>query len=237
MARVAVVMSAFNRSPYLGEAVESVLEQTFKDWTLTIVDDCSQDMTWAMASAFTEVDGRIRLLRNEVNQGAGASLDRGVRYAIVKDDPEFVCWVDSDDLIDPDAISRTLAYLEKNPDKGMVYTRFRQIDSDGKLSAYQPPPRRPYSRDNLLIESMVFHFRLIRTGVYVESGGIDPNLRWAIDYDLMLRISEGYDIGHLDEVLYSYRVHSTSLTLATGAEQREAALEAIRKAKVRRGLT
>jgi glycosyltransferase involved in cell wall biosynthesis len=236
MPRISIVTTAFDRDLYLGAAMRSVLDQSFADWSLMIVDDASTDGTYPIAKAFVAMDDRISMVRNQVNSGCGAANERGLRLLIDRDKPDFIAWLDSDDLLHPDALKKTIAYLDKNPGAGMVYTLCQTIDSQGQKTGFMRRPKLKYSPANLLQESMVFHFRVVRTDAYLEMGGFDPELREAVDYDFCLRFSETHVIEHLPEVLYSYRVHGGCMSITRSREQAKSAELARKRARIRRGV-
>jgi glycosyltransferase involved in cell wall biosynthesis len=227
-------MTAYNRDPYLAIAIQSVIDQSFADWTLTIVDDASTDQSYAIAGAFEAIDRRIHVLRNSVNRGCGASLHRAMQNCTMTHDVEFVGWVDSDDILLPTALEKTIGFMRSKPEVDLVYTHYQPINDVGELLGFETKCNTPYSPEALLDESMVFHFRLMRAEAYLGAGGIDPELSVAIDYDLMLRFSEIYQIDCLPEILYLYRIHGGCLSVAQGAEQRAGAIAAVGRAMFRR---
>jgi glycosyltransferase involved in cell wall biosynthesis len=204
--RVSIVIPAYNREKYLGIAVESVLRQTYTDWELIISDDGSTDGTLEMITDFARYDSRIKVLAAP-HQGAVYALIAGFNAA----QGEFIGQLDSDDLLEPEAIELTVAALEANLAWGLCYTNYRDIDEQGQLTRVGWRCSIPYSRDTLLTAFMTFHFRLIRKSIYQEVGGFDPNFDRIEDYELCLRLSEMTEIGKVDEFLYQYRHHPDSL--------------------------
>ena len=101
---VTVIMPAYNCEKYLEEAVESVKAQTYKDWRLLIIDDCSIDGTSALAERLATTDERIRVLHNTINSGVSKTRNRGIREA----DTEWIAFLDSDDVWEKDKLERQL---------------------------------------------------------------------------------------------------------------------------------
>ena len=97
-------------------------------------------------------------------------------------------------------------------DVGMVYTNYQVIDEIGKVRGIGSRCQIPYSKEQLLVDLMTFHFRLMRRSTYEQVGGIDSSFQWADDYDLCLKISEVTQIHHLPRLLYLYRCHSDNMT-------------------------
>jgi hypothetical protein len=136
----------------------------------------------------------------------------------------------------PTALAETRAFLDANPDVGMVYTDYLTIDEAGNVTGQGMRTKVPYSPQRLLVDFMTFHFRLMRRELYWRAGGVDESMRAAIDYDLCLRLSEITEIRHLPRPLYLYRVHANSISHAKRLEQILASKQSIERALIRRGL-
>lgn len=231
--KVSIVIPAYNRENYLGIAVRSVLDQTYRDLELIIVDDGSIDGTLEIAEQFAREDDRVRVLTDKTNRGAAYALKTGFEVAR----GEYVGQVDSDDILEARAIELTAAVLDGDTDCGMVYTNYIDIDENGQKIR---PGRRcsiPYSPERMLTEFMTFHFRLIRKSIYDEIGGFNIQFNNIEDYDLCLRLSEVTNIKNIDEFLYLYRFHpdSTKVTM-DHLERINLCKEAITQALQRRGM-
>ena len=149
----------------------------------------------------------------------------------------YIGWVDSDDMIAQTAIEETVAVLDANPQVGLVYTDYTVIDENNKVIGPGQRCRIPYSKDRLLVDFMIFHFRLIRHSVYEQVGGIDPESGFAEDYDLCLQLSEVTQVKHRQQPLYYYRKHRQSISHQQRSEQIFSSQQAIARALQRRGLS
>lgn len=107
---VSVIMPSYNSEHFIAESIKSVQSQTYGDWELLIVDDCSKDGTVAVAEAAAKDDPRIHVFSNELNSGAACSRNRALREA----KGDWVAFLDSDDLWDPDKLERQLAFMRKS---------------------------------------------------------------------------------------------------------------------------
>jgi glycosyltransferase involved in cell wall biosynthesis len=230
---VSLAMTVYNREIYLGQALDSILTQTYPHWQLTIWDDGSTDSSPRIARAYAELDPRIRFI-----PAPHTGFQHALRAAIhAPADPGcYLAWVDSDDLLAPGALAATVNILDTNADVGMVYTDHWIIDQRGQVLGLGARCQIPYSPERLLIDFMTFHFRLIRREVYGLVGGIDKDFPQAQDYDLCLKISEVARIHHLPQSLYYYRVHPQTISQGQKAGQVERAATAVSNALVRRGL-
>jgi len=119
---------------------------------------------------------------------------------------------------------------------GLVYTNYEVIDAEGNHRGKGSRCQIPYSKERLLLDFMLFHFRLIRRCVYEQVGGLDPCFERAQDYDLCLKLSEITEIYHLPQPLYFYRTHTQSVSQQNRIEQIQWAKRAIENALVRRGI-
>lgn len=230
--RVSIVIPVYNREKYLGIAVESVLRQTYTDWELIMSDDGSTDGTLDLANNFALHDSRIRVLSAE-HKGAVHALILGFDAA----QGELIGQLDSDDLLEPEAIELTVKALDEHSDWGMVYTNYRDIDEQGQLIRVGWRCSIPYSKDAILIVFMTFHFRLIRKSIYQQVGGFDPAFDRIEDYELCMRLSEMTKIGKIDQFLYQYRHHPDSLKSTVRLEVILLAQEVINLALERRGMS
>jgi glycosyltransferase involved in cell wall biosynthesis len=223
-------MTVYNREAYLRPAINSLLAQTFTNWELILWLDGCTDGSESIAKEFSKKDDRVILVIAEHMGRVPALIEA---HKMVSGD--YFCWFDSDDIMHPNAISATLLYMG-NPLNGAVYSNYEVIDANGHNHGLGHRCHIKYSSQALLLDFMVHHFRLMRTELFTQVGGIDAELSCAPDYDLCLKYSEVAEIIHLPEVLYYYREHEDSISVSQRKQQLKSSLIAIRKALVRRGL-
>jgi glycosyltransferase involved in cell wall biosynthesis len=193
-------------------------------------DDGSTDQSIAIAQAYAKRDLRIRFVAAQ-HRGLAPAL----KAAISATRGKFIGWVDSDDLLAPTALAETAIVLEMQPQVGMVYTNYEVLDAQGQNHGMGQLCKIPYSQDQLLVDFMTFHFRLMRRTVYDEVGGIDASYAIAEDYDLCLKLSEVTQIRQVPRSLYFYRRHTHNVTNLQFAKI-EWTQKAINAAIQRRGL-
>lgn len=121
---VSVIMPSYNTARYIGESIRSVLAQTYSNWELLIVDDCSTDDTDAVVTVFA--DNRIRYFKNKKNAGAALSRNRALREAKGR----WIAFLDSDDLWLPEKLEKQIAFMERNG-YAFSYTNYSEIDQQG----------------------------------------------------------------------------------------------------------
>jgi glycosyltransferase involved in cell wall biosynthesis len=125
-AAVSLIITVYNREPFLAKTIESVLAQTYRDFELLIWDDGSTDGSVAIAEHYARQDARIRCVAAD-HQGFAPAL----RAAIATTTGTYLGWVDSDDLLAPMALEETITVLNEAPSVGMVYTQYNVIDETG----------------------------------------------------------------------------------------------------------
>ncbi len=123
---VSIIMPSYNTAQYIAETIESVIRQTYQNWELIIVDDCSPDNTDEVVKQYL-IDNRIKYLKNEKNSGAAVSRNRALREAKGK----WIAFLDSDDLWMPEKIEKQVSFMVKNG-YHFSYTDYVEIDAKGK---------------------------------------------------------------------------------------------------------
>ncbi len=122
---VSIIMPSWNTAKWIAESIQSVVEQTYQNWELLIVDDCSTDNTDDIVASFK--DSRIKYLKNEVNSGAALTRNRAIREAR----GEWIAFLDSDDLWNPDKLQKMVAFMTEN-NYSFAYHDYEKIDEDSK---------------------------------------------------------------------------------------------------------
>jgi glycosyltransferase involved in cell wall biosynthesis len=208
--RVSVVMSVFNGQPFLGQAVESILNQTFTDLEFIVIDDGSTDDTWETLARYAEQDQRLVLLRNQPNIGVVRSLNRGLEAAR----GEFVVRQDADDVSLPQRIEKQVAFLDAHPEVGVVGTVPQIVSVNGAsfganvYTATQNEEIQHRLLDHMCLcgPSIAVRKECFRAAGFYFSEGLDASE----DYDVCLRLAEVTQMASLAESLYQYRQHPNS---------------------------
>ena len=127
MPKVSIVLPVYNGEKYLRESLDSILTQTFSDWELIIVNDCSTDGTQNIIEEYVSKDSRIRTIKNSINQKLPESLNIGFRIST----GEYLTWTSDDNMYRPEALEVMTNYLDREKDCYMVCTAMDIIDSLG----------------------------------------------------------------------------------------------------------
>ena len=206
---VSVVMPVFNAGRFLGEALDSVLAQTYPDFELVIVDDASNDGSYELLQAYAARDPRVRVFRQPSNQGIVAARNRAFREA--RSDSRYFAILDADDVALPDRLARQVAYLEAHPDHALVGGQTLIIDAQGR-----PLGIRHYPRSYAEICAVITRFNpiaqpavMLRRSVIEQTGGYSAEFPRCQDYELWLRVAAEHPIANLAEPVIRYRISDT----------------------------
>ncbi|MGB3715261.1 MAG: glycosyltransferase family A protein [Candidatus Promineifilaceae bacterium] len=215
---VSVVMSVYNGERYLREAIDSILEQSFRKFEFIIVDDGSMDASAAIVNGYE--DPRIVRITNPANRGLAYSLNRGLKLAR----GEFVARQDADDISLPDRLYRQVSLLQLNETVGLIGTGSKWIDDRGGLVRVWNPPTNPKEIQQKILRALpVLHatimFRL--NCLKVIDGFYDESYPVAQDTDFLLRFSEAWDISNISDTLYVVRQHMETTSSKRGGDQQK----------------
>jgi glycosyltransferase involved in cell wall biosynthesis len=209
---VTVVMPVYNAALYLKEAVDSILNQTFKDFELLIINDGSTDNSSQIIKSYG--DKRIKLVNNEVNCGIIKTRNRGLALSIGK----YIAMMDADDISLPTRLEKQVKYLEQNKDVAVLATKLVLMSEKGDEQGYWPEDFRTTTvsqiNNTLPISNCIGQPTVMMRADIVKSIGYNNAFLHNEDWGLWLNIiSKGFVIAKLNEVLLKYRIHSTSTTV------------------------
>ena len=203
---VSIIMPSYNTAPYIRETIQSVLDQTYQNWELIIVDDCSTDNTDEVVASIQ--DDRIRYLKNEKNSGAAVSRNRALREAKGR----WIAFLDSDDLWMPEKLEKQISFM-KDHGYTLSYTEYEKIDEESKpLNIYVSGPekvnkRKMYNYDYIGQLTMMYSAK--EFGL-IQIKDIKKNNDYAIR--LQLYKKPGTCAYLLKENLAKYRVRKVSIS-------------------------
>jgi glycosyltransferase involved in cell wall biosynthesis len=219
---VSVIMPVFNTEKYVRQAIESVLEQTYDNWELIIVDDGSTDSSSKIISDYASAHPKIKLIK-QINKGLAEARNTGIRHAT----GEFVALLDSDDEWLPTKLSLHVAHLINNPNVGVSFDFSQFINEKGEvLDSYITWADKPITTEDLLIFNPIGNgsSSVIRRQALSDISRWDNKLREYVYFSPELRQSEDiecwvriksltkWEFKVLPVVLTNYRVNSQSLS-------------------------
>lgn len=204
--KVSIVLPCYNGAKMIGEAIESVIAQTYQDWELIIVNDCSTDNTLEVAQSYAEKDQRIRVFSNEKNSKLPATLNHGFREA----KGELWTWTSDDNLLLPTMLEEFVDYFDKHPEVGFVVADEEYIDMQGKVLSTHIIPDDVALR--LPLNCFIGAAFMYRAEIAKKIGEYRVDLFLAEDFEYFLRLNGNCKLEHLPKVLYQYRANPGSLT-------------------------
>ncbi len=206
---VSVVMSVFNGQRFLSEAMESILNQTFRDFEFIIINDGSTDGTASILDSYARSDPRVHVYPQE-NKGLIESLNRGCGLARGK----YVARMDADDITLKDRLMQQIAFMEKHAGVGVLGSAVELVDEMGRrLRTERYPLDHAGIMSALAYRSPFTHPAVVlRKNVFVSVGGYRSVFVGAEDYDLWLRMAERCELANLEAVLLKYRLHPEQVT-------------------------
>ncbi len=200
---VSILMTSFNREKYIGEAIKSVLDSTYTNWELLIVDDVSTDHTMQIATDFALKDSRIRVFQNKKNLGDYPNRNQAAAYAKGK----YLKYIDADDQIYPTGLKTIVDSMEKFPDAGWGLMSLPQ-DNDRPFP-FLLSPAEVYRRH--YFQKPVFHkaplSAVIKKSIFDKAGGFLP-VRHYGDYELWHRLALHYPVVLMQEGIVWWRGHA-----------------------------
>ncbi len=233
--RVSVVMPVFNGEKFLGQAIESILHQTYTDFELLIINDGSTDSSLDIAQAYT--DPRVRIINNDRNRGLINTLNLGLGLA----QGGYIARMDSDDLASPGRFAIQVEFLDLHSEIAVVGTWVNLIDDGDNVFSLWRMPTDSYAIREALLEScwLCHPSVMFRKKAVLAVGGYNPAALHAEDYDLWLRMSERYLLANIPQPLLGYRMHTEQVSIKKISAQRKmadrcrlASIERRRKLKI-----
>ena len=203
MPNVSVIIHTYNNEKFIGETIESVLNQTYKDYEIIVVDDGSVDGTRDVLMPYMQ---KIRYHYKE-NGGIASAKNAGISLS----ETEFVAFLDHDDLWVPDKLQLQMEHFNENPQIGLVYAKYTSF-RDGK--ELRTKPEKGYSGwifKELLAKSFIQTSTVVVKRECLDAvGPYDETFFLGDEYDMFLRIARKFQCGFVDKGLTRYRVHDTN---------------------------
>lgn len=229
---VSVVIPVYNRGKFVGETIQSVLAQSFRDFEIIAIDDGSTDNSLEVLRSFGD---RVSVLQhpNGENRGQSAAINLGLRRARGK----YIAILDSDDLWMPEKLEILVGFLESHPDVGLVYSNGQWVDEEGNSKGVIYGPNHTETSDpSKVLLNCYFALpsnSVVRREAFERAGEFDETLRTAQDHDMAIRIAEVARLAYVDRVLWSYRRHGASVSKRSGERRWQIGFYILEKARKR----
>lgn len=208
---ISIIMPVFNQAQYVKAAIDSIINQSFKNWELIIIDDASTDATVECVKLFTDI--RIILFRNKINLGISSSVNKGLSIAR----GTYIARMDADDISLPNRLDTQINYLKKYPNIGLVGSWAKLISSDGKVFGIKKFPeldkqlKKMFHYMNPIIHPTV----MFRKDLISLTGLYNQGLEGAEDYDLWLRFAKVTKLANIPMSLIKYRLHADNVSFSS----------------------
>lgn len=217
---VSVVLPVYNAEKFIKEALESVLNQDYKNFEVIVIDDGSSDNSLKILQHYASVDKRVRLFSRE-NKGLAKTLNEGIMHSKGK----YIARMDADDICLPNRFSKQINYLMKHPEIKLLGGGLKLIDQEGLLCGYHVPYS-GYKRLKKILFNQGCCFShsaiMFEKKVALEFGGYNESIgKYFEDYFLWAQIANKYKVENLVDALIKYRITSESIMSSLGDKERE----------------
>lgn len=215
---VSVIVPCFEQAEYLSEAVESVVNQTFTDWEVIIVDDGSPDETAQVAAELIERHGKRIQLLQQSNGGVARARNAGIASA----GGRYILPLDADDRLHPEMLEETVRLLDSDPSVGIAYTDYEFFGATRRR--VQVPE---FDFEGLCRGSHIVTTALFRREAWESTGGYNPNMVWGHeDWEFWISCAErGYRPRRIPRSLFGYRARPGGRGAMTASQRREMAVQ------------
>ena len=212
MEKVSIIIPTYNRAEVLAASIQSVLQQTYTDFELLIVDDGSSDNTDIVVESI--IDNRIRYLKMPENKGASTARNEGIRQA----NYDYIAFQDSDDYWKPEKLEKQMAFLTQRPEVGLLYCPYECKKADGTTilvpGSNIPPEEKQGNiyRYMLLRNTIGTPSVLMRRQCLEKSGLFCESLTCLVDWELFLRIARDHEIAFQEEPMVIANLSQNSIS-------------------------
>ena len=214
--KASIIMSAYNARSTIGESIESILAQTFRNYEFIIIDDASTDDTVKIIKQYK--DSRIRLFCNVQNVGLTKNLNKALKIANGK----YIVRMDADDISMDNRLERQIAYMDKNPQVMLSSCSSVTFGKERKKNIIRLSKKE--IKALLIFQSVLPHPGFIfRSSLIQEGYHYNENFRYAQDYEFQAHVAEKYEISCLSDCLIKYRVSNKQISIDKYEEQMECA--------------
>lgn len=208
--KISIIIPSYNYANFIGETLESVFSQTYKDFEVIVVDDGSTDGTRKVIKKFLP---KIRYIKHETNLGFAPAMNTGIRAAKGK----YLNFLSADDKLLPTFLEKEVAVLEKYPKVGLVFSPVMFMDKEGKIIGKQKIKNGYRDKNDGYQSLLVGNFvnlvtAIVRADIVKKVGFFNNKLRQNPDWDMWIRIAKKSHLAYVPEHLAVYRQHDLNLT-------------------------
>ena len=205
-----ILIANYNNGHFFKDCYQSIIQQSYANWEVIIVDDCSSDDSVEVIEGIIGNDLRFKIFHNTENKGCGFTKKECAKLA----HGEILGFLDPDDAIKYDALAVMVEAHLNNKEASIITSKYEFVDLEMNFikpslyGSYIPEGKSFLTYAN----GAMTHFATFKKDKYEQSGGIDPKMKRAVDQDLYYKLEEQGDHLFIDKVLYRYRVHQNSIS-------------------------
>lgn len=216
MQRFSLLIANYNNGRFFKDCYDSLIAQTYQDFEVVILDDCSTDNSIELIKSIIGEDPRFKLYQNEENKKVGFTKRRLVELA----SNEVCGFLDPDDALEPKALESVLNLHISNPEVGLIYSNFIFCNEKlEKQNVHHAKQIKALDENYYNFHGEISHFATFKKSIYYKTTGIDTFLKIAEDKDWYMKICEVAPVLHIDEDLYLYRIHDGGISTNSNAER------------------
>lgn len=212
---LSITVLNYNYARYLGQCLDTIVRQTWRDFELIVINDCSTDNSFDVIRPYL-ADPRVRLVNHEANQGYVSSLVEGCALSTGR----YITVISADDyVLDDQAFEASRGILEADAGIVFCYSAWNEIDDQGHIRHTRRAAAADYVADGvdefrrLLLSSPILHSgTVIRRDAYNAVGGYDTRCRYSVDTNMWLSLCAQGKVAYVDRPLYAYRSHATNMS-------------------------
>jgi glycosyltransferase involved in cell wall biosynthesis len=207
---VSVILPCYNADAFVEAAVISIMDQTYRNLEIIIINDCSTDKTPGILEMLAEKDPRIKIIHNEKNYGLVTSLNKGIANANGK----YIARMDADDISLTNRIEMQVDFMESNSDVALCGSNYIIIDDKNtQIGKIEFPSEDRILKTELLFMCPFGHPTVMIKKEIFEQCGYYEDIAPSEDYELWVRISKGHRVGNIPGYLLKYRWHGNNITI------------------------
>jgi len=204
MARVSILMNGYNSEKYLKEAIDSIYAQTYNDWEIIFIDNCSTDSTKEIVDSY---DGSIKYYKTDYNIPLGEARNWGLQYC----KGEYLAFLDTDDIWLKDKLEIQIIELEKNKDAQLCYGGVITINEEGN----EIEKMLPHAKSGKVLAQQLIRYEINMQSVVIRNNidiSFKDTMKFSPDFDLFMKIVSQYPVIVINNYLVKYRKLKNSLT-------------------------
>lgn len=216
-------MPVYNSEKYVIDSIQSILNQSFSDFELIVVDDCSTDSSFSLVSGLE--DSRIKLIKMPENSGISKALNKGIDVA----KGEYIFRMDSDDISLPYRLEKQIKYMDENPSCALCGSWIKTFGYNEVLFDYDSSPEK--IKSNLMFFNCIAHPSVVIRKKFIDDNNLfyEEDFPCAEDFYLWTKVSKLGEIHNIKEVLLMYRTHENQIGKTSRDIQRKSVLGIIKK--------